>query len=212
MKFSLIVFSNLFLTVCSQTISILSPTAGAEIVPGQDVTVQLAFAVCNRCFWLVGRYVMLKFNRTHSLEWSTSPPWLPWSTVLEHLVLQMLATPLVSLFSRVTTHHSTMNKIWQVWTWIRTASSKKLMNTQTHSPHTRTMYLPSFWYSLVITEPLDRVYSFLDRDRFQHACGWNKYVDCRSLYAGRSKCPLLSRMFPRNEHTTLIHRPLRFRC
>ncbi|KAH7878001.1 uncharacterized protein C8R40DRAFT_880329 [Lentinula edodes] len=30
--------------ICSQTISILSPTAGAEIVPGQDVTVQLAFA------------------------------------------------------------------------------------------------------------------------------------------------------------------------
>ncbi|KAJ4491420.1 hypothetical protein C8J55DRAFT_469548 [Lentinula edodes] len=44
MKFSLIVFSTLFLTVCSQTISILSPSAGAEVVPGQDVTVQLAFA------------------------------------------------------------------------------------------------------------------------------------------------------------------------
>ncbi|KAJ3976957.1 hypothetical protein EV361DRAFT_881443 [Lentinula raphanica] len=30
--------------VCSQTISILSPTSGTEITPGQDVTVQLGFA------------------------------------------------------------------------------------------------------------------------------------------------------------------------
>ncbi|KAJ4482097.1 hypothetical protein J3R30DRAFT_3402737 [Lentinula aciculospora] len=44
MKSDLIFLSTLFLTACSQTISVLSPSPGAEITPGQDVTVQLAFA------------------------------------------------------------------------------------------------------------------------------------------------------------------------
>ncbi|KAJ3770700.1 hypothetical protein FB446DRAFT_646523 [Lentinula raphanica] len=44
MKYILLLLSSLFLTVCSQTISILSPTSGTEITPGQDVTVQLGFA------------------------------------------------------------------------------------------------------------------------------------------------------------------------
>ncbi|KAJ3747222.1 hypothetical protein DFH05DRAFT_1457636 [Lentinula detonsa] len=43
MKSILILLSIFFLTVHSQTITVLSPSSGSEITPGQNVTVQLAF-------------------------------------------------------------------------------------------------------------------------------------------------------------------------
>ncbi|KAJ3791257.1 hypothetical protein GGU10DRAFT_398138 [Lentinula aff. detonsa] len=43
MKSILILLSIFFLTVHSQSITVLSPSSGSEITPGQNVTVQLAF-------------------------------------------------------------------------------------------------------------------------------------------------------------------------
>ncbi|KIK52085.1 hypothetical protein GYMLUDRAFT_233762 [Collybiopsis luxurians FD-317 M1] len=43
MKSNLLFLFTLFFTAFSQTITILSPPAGTEVSPGQDVTVQLAF-------------------------------------------------------------------------------------------------------------------------------------------------------------------------
>ncbi|KAF5385723.1 hypothetical protein D9757_005490 [Collybiopsis confluens] len=43
MKFSYLFFLHFCLAALSQTITILSPPAGSELLPGQDVTVQLAF-------------------------------------------------------------------------------------------------------------------------------------------------------------------------